>query len=99
MVLSSNALLLETVPNPFHVVPSVEYCQVPLPTLLVIAIPFDGLVSTSAHVELVRIEVTVVPEDVVFSSVPVKVTEEALVIVGASLTEVTVIEAVAALVE
>src|SRR5213075_537115 len=66
------------------------YCHVPFPAWPVIAIPFDALVSTSAQLALVRIELAVVPLEVVSSFVPDKVTVVPLVIVGASLTLVTV---------
>ena len=89
----NSALVEVTAPNAFQVVPSVEYCHVPFPVLEVIAIPLDGLVSTSAHEAEVKIDEAVVPAEVVFSFVPVKETVAALVMVGASLTAVTVIEA------
>ena len=69
--------------------PSVEYCQVPLPVFDVIAMPFKALASTSAQAADVRMLLTVVPEDVVSSLVPVSVTVALLVIVGASLPAVT----------
>ena len=89
----------ETAPNETQVVPSVEYCQVPLPVVPVMAIPLAAPVSTSPHEAEVRIVPTVVPLLVVSSSVPVSVTVVPLVRVGASLTEVTLIEAVAAWLE
>src|SRR5947207_10270171 len=93
--LISNALEPDTLPNAAHVVPSVEYCHVPLPLLLVTAVPLTAPVSTSAHTALVRMLLTAVPLLVVSSSVLVSVTVPPFVIVGASFTEVTVIEAVA----
>ena len=83
-------MLAETAPKLAHVVLSVEYCHVPLPDLLVIAIPFTAPESTSAHEVDVRMDVTVVPLLVVSSFVPVNVTVAPLVIVGASFTLVTV---------
>ena len=72
-----------------QVVPSVEYCQVPLPVFAVMAKPLSALVSTSAHVLEDSIELASVPLDVVSSLVAVNETEAALVIVGASLIELT----------
>ena len=95
----SNALVDDTAPKFVQVVPSVEYCQVPLPVTEVIAKPLDGLVSTSAQVEPLRIAEASVPEEVVFSFVVAKVWVYALVIVGASLTLETTICAVAEFVE
>ena len=63
-----------TAPKPFQVVPSVEYCQAPLPVLLVTAIPLSALVSTSAQAAVVSNALTVVPAVVVFSLVAVRVT-------------------------
>ena len=85
----NNALVAETAPKAAQVVPSVEYCHVPLPTLLVIAIPLKALVSTSAQVALARMELAVVPVEVVSSFVEVRVIVPVL-IVGASLTLLTV---------
>ena len=85
----------ETAPKLVHVVPSVEYCQVPLPVVPVMAIPLAALVSTSAQPAEPRIVPTVVLPEVVSSSVPVRVTVAPLLMVGASLTLVTVRDAVA----
>ena len=74
-----------TEPKTFQVVPSVEYCQVPLPVLLVTAIPLSAPASTSAHDAEVRIELTVVPAEVVSSLVAVSVTVAPLLMVGALL--------------
>ena len=95
-MVSSSALVVDTAPKPFQVTPSVEYCQVPLPLFEVIAMPFCAPLSTSAQVAPLRMVLTVVPDDVLSSSVAVSVTVAALVMVGASLTAVTDIEAVAA---
>ena len=84
-----------TPPKPAQVTPSVEYCQVPLPVLPVMAIPSSAPVSTSAQEAELRMEATVVLEDVVSSLVPLNVTVAPLLMVGASFTLVTVIEAVA----
>jgi len=65
--------VLETLPKLAQVVPSVEYCQVPLPVTAVIASPLEGLESTSAQLEPVRIAEASVPEEVVSSFVPVRV--------------------------
>ena len=70
------------------------YCQVPLPLLPVIAMPFSAPVSTSAHAAPSRIVSTVVPAGVVSSFVVPSDTVAPSVIVGASLTAVTVIDAV-----
>ena len=94
-----SAFVADTDPKPFQVVPSVEYCQVPFPVLDVMAMPLSAPVSTSAQEADVRMDVTVVPEEVVFSSVPVRVTVAAFVIVGASLTALTTSEAVSVAVE
>ncbi len=56
----------------------------------VIASPLEGPVSTSAQLLDVSMALANVPLEVVSSSVPVKPTEAALVIVGASLTAVIV---------
>ncbi len=45
----SRALVPETAPKLAQVLPSVEYCQVPLPVTAVIAIPLRAPVSTSAR--------------------------------------------------
>ena len=95
----SKALDAETAPKLCQVVPSVEYCQVPLPVVAVMAKPLTAPVSTSAQVELVRIALESVAEEVVSSVLDVRTTDAPLVIVGASLTLVTVIDAVAMLVE
>ena len=72
MVEVTNSALVEvTAPKLVQVVPSVEYCQVPLPVLAVMAKPLDGLVSTSAQVDDVRIALASVPLEVVSSLVPV----------------------------
>ena len=68
----NSALVEVTAPNAFQVVPSVEYCHVPLPVLVVIASPLTAPVSTSARVLEVRIADASVPDDVVSSVVPVK---------------------------
>ena len=67
----------------------------PLPIIPVMAIPFTAPRSTSAQEAVVRIELTVAEDDVVFSSVPANRNVAPFVIVGASLTSVTVIDAVA----
>src|SRR5262245_29123295 len=87
----SNAFDEDTAPTLAQVVPSVEYCQVPFPLFAVIAIPFSGLASTSAQDTVVNIELAVIADEVVSSLVPVNVTVAPLVIVGESLTELTVI--------
>ena len=69
----------------------------PLPVLDVIASPLSAPVSTSAQLALVRIVLASVPLDVVSSLVPARVTVAPLVIVAASLTDVTVIDAEAEL--
>ena len=91
----SRALLADTAPNAFQVTPSVEYCQVPLPVWLVIAMPLSGPLSTSAQEADVRIALAVVPTEAVSSFVPASVTVAPLVMVGASLTGFTVIVTVA----
>ena len=95
----NRALEAVTAPKLCHVVPSVEYCQVPLPVVAVMARPLTAPVSTSAQVELVKIVLESVAEEVVSSVLEVRTTDAPLVIVGASLTEVTVMDAVAMLVE
>ncbi len=82
---SSSAFVDDTAPKPAHVTPSVEYCHVPLPAFDVIATPLDPP-STSAYPAAVRSALTAVPDDVVFSFVPVSVTVAPSVIVGAELT-------------
>ena len=62
-----------TVPNAVHVVPSVEYCHVPLPVTAVTTRPSVWL-SASAATAPPRIAVTVVPPEVVSSFVPVRAT-------------------------
>src|SRR5207237_9633331 len=71
------------------------YCQAPLPVLPVMAIPFKAPLSTSAQEAEVRIVLAVVPLDVVSSLVQSNLTFAPFLVVGASLTLVTVIEAVA----
>ena len=95
----SKALVLDTEPKFAQVEPSVEYCHVPLPVVPVIARPFRALVSTSAQVTPVKIAEASVPLEVVFSLVAVRVCVAAFVTVGASLTAVTLMEAVALFVE
>src|SRR4051812_38300746 len=80
---SNKACVADTAPRPDHVIPSVEYCHVPFPAWLVIAMPLTAPLSTSAHDPDVRIELKVVPDEVVFSSVPVNVTVAPFVMVGA----------------
>src|SRR5204863_442073 len=87
-----SALVAVTAPKLAQVVPSVEYCQVPFPVLPVMASPLSALVSTSAQLAPVKIVLAVVPLEVVFSSVPERVTVAPLVIVGASFTAVTVMD-------
>ena len=99
MAVNNSALVAETVPKPFQVRPSVEYCQLPFPMTLVTAMPLTAPLSTSAQAALTRIALTAVAEEVVFSSVAVKVTLAVLVMVGASLTAVTVSVALAAWLE
>ena len=95
----SKALDAVTAPKLCQVAPSVEYCQVPLPVVAVMAKPLTAPVSTSAQVELVRIVLERVAEEVVSSVLEVRTTDAPLVIVGASLTEPIVMDAVAMLVE
>ena len=95
----NRALLDVTAPKLAQEVPSVEYCQIPLPVLAVIAKPLDGLVSTSLQLVEVRIELANIPGEGVSSFVVVIEADAPLVIVGASLILVTMIEAVATLVE
>ena len=95
----NKALDAVTAPKLCQVAPSVEYCHVPLPVVAVMAKPFTAPVSISAHVELVKIVLESVAEEVVSSVLEVRTTDAPLVIVGASLTLVTVIDAVAILVE
>ena len=95
----NKALDAETAPKLCQVAPSVEYCHVPLPVVAVIAKPLTAPVSTSAQVELVRIALERVPEEVVSSVLEVRTTDAPFVIVGASLTEPIVMDAVAMLVE
>ena len=71
--MSSRELVVETEPKACQEVPSVEYCQVPLPVVAVMARPLSALVSTSARLAALRIVDAVVDEDVVFSSVVVRV--------------------------
>src|SRR6218665_3611301 len=63
---SSNAALSETAPTPVQVTPSVEYCQVPPPLLLVMAMPLAGP-STSAWVVLPSRVETVMADEMVSS--------------------------------
>ena len=91
----SKALDALTPPNATQVNPSVEYCQVPLPVLPVMAIPFRAPLSTSAQLAPVRIVLARVPLEVVFSSVPLRVTVAPLLSVGASLTAVIAVDSVA----
>ena len=92
-------MLADTAPKPFQVTPSVEYCQAPLPTTLTSATPLCAPLSTSAQAALTRIALTAVADEVLFSSVAVKVTVAALLMVGASLIAVTVSVALAAWLE
>ena len=92
-------MVADTAPKPFQVMPSVEYCQAPLPLTLVTAMPFCAPLSASAQLTEPRSALTAVPDEVVFSSVAVKVTLAALVMVGASLTALTASVALAAWVE
>ena len=87
--MSNSALLTDTVPKLFQVTPSVEYCQPPLPTTAVIAMPLSAPASTSAQVAPVRIVLTVVPAEALFSSVALSVMLAPLFTVGASLIGVT----------
>src|ERR1041385_7351366 len=96
---SSSAFVLDTLPNEAQVVRLVEYCHVPFPLVLVIAMFGIARVSTSTHDALVAIEPAVVPLDVVSSLVAASVTVAPLEMVGASLTEVIVIDACAAWME
>jgi hypothetical protein len=59
------------------------------------ASPEEAPLSASAYPAEVRIVETLVPDEVVASSVPVNVTVDPLVTVGASLTSLTAILAVA----
>ena len=86
---------MDTAPKPFQVMPSVEYCQAPLPLMPVTAMPLIAPLSASAQLAAPRIALTALPGEVMFSSVPLKVTTLALVMVGASLTAVTASDAVA----
>ena len=76
-----------------HVVPSVEYCHVPLPLAAKTASPCNAPVSTSAYPSetLPSKAETVVELDGVSSFVDGKLTLTPLLIVGASLREVTTI--------
>ena len=65
--------MLVTAPKLAQVLPSVEYCQVPLPVTAVIASPLTAPVSTSAQLAPVKIAEASVPEEVVSSLVPVSV--------------------------
>jgi hypothetical protein len=92
---SSRTFVAVTAPTLVHVTPSVEYCHAPFPVFLLMAIPLTAPVSTSAQELEVKIELTVVPDEAVFSSVPANVTVAPFVIVGASLMLLTVMDAVA----
>ena len=87
---NSSAELADTEPKLAQVIPSVEYRHVPLPLTAVTAMPFSAPLSTSAQPAPVRMVLTVVPDEAVSSSVPVRLTVAALVIVGASLIGFTV---------
>ena len=95
----NRALVPETAPKLAQVVPSVEYCHVPLPVTPVMAKPLRALVSTSAQLTPLKMAEAKVPLEVVSSVVAAKVGVAPLVMVGASLTAVTLIEAVALLFE
>ena len=83
-------MVADTAPKPFQVTPSIEYCQLPLPVTPVTAMPLIAPLSASAQLTEPRSALTALPDEMVFSSVPFKVTTLALVMVGASLTAVTV---------
>ena len=92
---SSNVEVSLTAPTTLHVLPpSIEYCQVPVPfAVALIAMPCTAPVSTSLMVDPTMDE-TSCPLFEVWSSVRVVNVGDATVITGASLTEVTVIDAV-----
>ena len=92
-------MAVDTAPKPFQVTPSVEYCQVPRPLALTTAMPLNAPVSTSAHAAAPEIALTAVPDEGVSSSVAVRVRLAMLVMVGASLTALTVSDALAAWLE
>ena len=92
-------MVLETAPKLVQVEPLVEYCQFPLPVVAEIAKPLSAPVSTSAHETPLRMAEASVPEEVASSVVEARLCVAPLLIVGASLTAVTLIEAVALLVE
>ena len=76
-------MLADTDSKAFQVLPSVEYCQVPLPVLAVMARPLRSMVSISARLAALRIVEAAVAEDVVFSSVVRRLYMKSLEIVGA----------------
>ena len=86
-------MVADSAPKLFQLTPSVEYCQVPLPVTQVTAIPFCAPLSTSAQLAAVRIALIAVADEVLFSSVALRAMVEPLLNVGASLTALTVIEA------
>ena len=87
---SKAAAVVDTVPRPFHVVPSVEYCQVPFPVLPVTATPRAAApLSTSVSVNDPRTTDTATPAVVVSSVTGVIVCGPPLN-TGASFTALTV---------
>jgi hypothetical protein len=85
---NNNELLAETEPKFVHVVPLVEYCQIPVPVVPVTAIPDKAPASTSAT-EAPRRLPTVVADEVVLAAIePSDFATEAST--GASLTPVMV---------
>ncbi|TWT50139.1 hypothetical protein Pla22_28790 [Rubripirellula amarantea] len=94
MELSNNALDADTAPNDVHVDPSVEYCHVPLPVNDVIASPLCDEKSTSFKELDAKMSAAVLLDELVSSLVPAKLNTEPSLIVGASLTLVTTIDAV-----
>ena len=69
---SRRALVEDTEPKGCQVMPSVEYCQAPLPVVAVMARPLRELVSTSDRLAAVRIVDGAMAKEVVFSFVAVK---------------------------
>ena len=69
---SRRALVEDTEPKACQVVPSVEYCQVPLPVVAVMARALRALVSTSTQLAAVKSVDAAIAGEVVSSLVVVK---------------------------
>ena len=63
-------MLPDTLPKLDQVTPSVEYWNVPFPVTEVMAIPLSAAESASLRTAVIRMSLTRVGDEVVFSSVP-----------------------------